>query len=138
MKEHVFQATFDTSGPDFRPGSAVRVDDQLRGQRLNQGLFSSLTPEWPTPAAVFTALDDRYHFTLDACATPENAKCDRFFTPEQDALKQEWTGSVFCNPPYGREIGAWIRKAGNLRRRGRWWSASFPLEPTRIGGTLSL
>lgn len=50
-------------------------------------------------------------FTLDACATPENAKCERYFTPEMDGLKQDWDGVVWCNPPYGRGVGAWVEKA---------------------------
>lgn len=48
---------------------------------------------------------------LDVCALPENAKCKRFFTPEMDGLKQEWTGVCWCNPPYGRQIGKWVEKA---------------------------
>jgi phage N-6-adenine-methyltransferase len=116
--DHVYQAAFGLDGNEFRPVDPVRVADPLRGQRLNHGLFSSLSPEWPTPAGVFAALDEQYHFTLDACATPENAKCERFFTREEDALRQEWTGSVFLNPPYGREIGAWLRKAWESSRNG--------------------
>lgn len=45
------------------------------------------------------------------CALPENAKCEKFFTPEMDGLKQEWTGVCWCNPPYGRQIGKWVEKA---------------------------
>jgi site-specific DNA-methyltransferase (adenine-specific) len=50
-------------------------------------------------------------FDLDPCATPETAKCPRFFTPADDELRQEWAGRVFMNPPYGRAIAAWMRKA---------------------------
>jgi phage N-6-adenine-methyltransferase len=74
---------------------------------------------WPTPPAFFAKLDRRYHFTLDPCATPENAKCSIFFTREQDGLKQDWgTHRVFCNPPYGREIGKWARKCFESAQRG--------------------
>lgn len=73
-------------------------------------MFSSKTDLWSTPQYFFDALDNEFHFTLDACALPENAKCERYFTPEQDGLKQEWTGTVWCNPPYGRKIGSWIRR----------------------------
>jgi phage N-6-adenine-methyltransferase len=67
-------------------------------------LFSSATDEWPTPQAFFNKLNRRYHFTLDPCATPENALCSPFFTKTDDGLKQDWgTHRVFCNPPYGRE-----------------------------------
>lgn len=53
-----------------------------------------------------------FHFDLDVCATPENAKCERFFTKAEDGLKQSWGGgTVYCNPPYGREIAKWVKKA---------------------------
>jgi len=41
-------------------------------------LFSSLSEEWPTSRAFFAKLDRRYHFTLDPCATAENATCPLF------------------------------------------------------------
>ncbi len=78
---------------------------------MNSVHFSSQTPEWETPQSLFDTLNNTYHFTLDPCATPQNAKCARFFTKEQDGLSQTWTGTVFLNPPYGREIGKWIQKA---------------------------
>ena len=75
------------------------------------GIFSSKTDMWETPQWLFDKLNEEYHFTLDACAIPENAKCENYFTPEQDGLAQEWTGRVWCNPPYGRQIGKWVQKA---------------------------
>ncbi len=78
---------------------------------MNAGLFSSKTDEWATPQEVFDRLNEEFHFTLDPCATAENAKCARFFTRAQDGLQQPWVGVVFMNPPYGREIGKWVRKA---------------------------
>jgi phage N-6-adenine-methyltransferase len=60
---------------------------------------------------VFAALDAEFHFNLDPCATAANAKCARYFTRELDGLAQPWTGRVFMNPPYGREIGRWMCKA---------------------------
>mgnify|MGYP000290830223 CR=1 FL=1 len=92
---------------------------------MNKDLFfSSKTDLWATPAGFFADLDAEFHFNLDPCATPENAKCKRYFTVEQDGLKQDWGGmKVFCNPPYGRTVGEWgqkgirgIEKAGNARR----------------------
>ena len=76
-----------------------------------QVMFSSETDMWGTPLDFFRALDAEFHFTLDVCATGENAKCAEYFTPEQDGLKQDWKGVCWCNPPYGREIGKWVRKA---------------------------
>lgn len=74
-------------------------------------MFSSKTPEWSTPQELFDRLDQKYHFTLDPASTHENAKCKCHFTIEEDGLKQMWGGqNVFCNPPYGREIGKWVKK----------------------------
>jgi len=78
---------------------------------LNSGMFTSDTSEWATPQDFFDKLNAEFHFTLDPCATPENAKCGKFYTKEQNGLAQDWTGeTVFCNPPYGKEISAWVEK----------------------------
>lgn len=74
-------------------------------------MFSSKTDMWATPKDFFDKLNEEFHFTVDVCAIPENAKCEKFFTPEMNGLKQEWTGICWCNPPYGREIGKWVEKA---------------------------
>lgn len=76
-------------------------------------MFSSVTDLWETPQQFFDDLDNLFHFTLDACALPENAKCGNYYTPEQDGLLQPWAGTVWCNPPYGRQIGKWVEKAYN-------------------------
>jgi len=78
---------------------------------INKGLFTSNKHDYSTPQDFFDKLNAEFHFTLDPCATAENAKCKRFFTPEQDGLAQWWNGNVFMNPPYGREIGRWMKKA---------------------------
>lgn len=74
-------------------------------------MFSRKTDLWETPQDLFDRLNGEFHFNLDVCALPENAKCDRYFTPEMDGLSQPWNGVCWCNPPYGREIGAWVRRA---------------------------
>ena len=73
-------------------------------------MFSSKTDLWETPKDLFDKLNNEFHFTLDVCATPENAKCDSFYTKEQDGLSQQWKGVVWCNPPYGKQIGSWVRR----------------------------
>ena len=78
-------------------------------------LLSSNSVEWPTPQDFFDELDAEFHFDLDVAAIPENAKCKRFFTKEDDGLKQEWTGTVWCNPPYGRKVGEWVKKAAESK-----------------------
>jgi len=79
--------------------------------------FSSETDEWATPARVFREVDAEFGFTLDVCATPENAKCRRFFTRDDDGLSQPWNGVCWMNPPYGARIGQWMEKA--LQEAGR-------------------
>lgn len=76
-----------------------------------EALFSSATDMWETPEEFFKALDAEFHFDVDVCAVKENAKCKKFFSPEQDGLSQEWRGVCWCNPPYGRKIGEWVRRA---------------------------
>lgn len=79
---------------------------------INKALFSSKTDEWETPKDVFNELDRYFKFTLDPCATSKNAKCSKFYTKEEDGLSKSWRGErVFCNPPYGKEIAKWIKKA---------------------------
>ena len=81
--------------------------------------FMSQTDEWPTPQSFFDAQHARWNFTLDVCATPENAKCPRYYTRADDGLKQSWTGErCWMNPPYGRVIGDWMRKAYEESQRG--------------------
>lgn len=59
---------------------------------LTTGLFSSNSELWETPQKLFDCLDREFHFTLDPCATKENAKCALFFTEKEDGLKQNWGG----------------------------------------------
>lgn len=74
--------------------------------------FSSQTDLWETPQWLFDQLNKEHGFTLDVCAVPENAKCAKFFTPEDDGLSQDWKDNIcWMNPPYGREIGKWVKKA---------------------------
>lgn len=85
---------------------------------LNAGLFTSSTDDWATPRDFFEKLDAEFHFDLDVCASETNAKCERFFTKADDGLSQEWRGRCWMNPPYGREIGQWVRKAFETSLRG--------------------
>lgn len=82
---------------------------------MNNILFSSKSEMWETPQELFDNLNAEFHFTVDVCATKDNAKCEKFFTPEMDGLKQEWTGVCWCNPPYGRGIGKWMKKAAEAQ-----------------------
>lgn len=86
---------------------------------MNHGLLTSTTPEWSTPQDLFDKLNMEFRFTLDPCATAENHKCICYFTAQSDGLKQPWRGErIFMNPPYGRAIGAWIKKAWESAKEG--------------------
>lgn len=102
---------------------------------MNPVLHSSLRHDWETPPELFAELERTYGpFTLDPAATHQTAKAPAYFTPEEDGLAQPWSGRVFLNPPYGREIGKWVAKAARERERAeiivilipartdtRWW-----------------
>jgi len=78
---------------------------------VSKALYSSRSEEWGTPQNLFDYLDKQFKFTLDAAATAKNAKCEQFYTKEQDGLLYDWTGTVWLNPPYGTQIEHWMRKA---------------------------
>lgn len=81
-------------------------------------MFSSATDLWATPQWLFDDFNAEFGFTLDACALPSNAKCAKYFTPEVDGLAQDWAGEVvWCNPPYGREIGKWVKKCAEEAKK---------------------
>lgn len=75
-------------------------------------MFSSKTDEWSTPQDLFDSLNEEFHFDLDVCANETNHKCALYYDKRQDGLKKPWKGHVvWCNPPYGREIGKWVKAA---------------------------
>lgn len=97
------------------------TDDDLRcsgGKMINQGMMSSNTDLWATPQDFFDRLNEEFRFDLDVCADDENHKCAAYFTRENDGLLQKWRGVCWMNPPYGRVIGAWCRKAFDSARGG--------------------
>lgn len=81
--------------------------------------FSSETDEWPTPRGFFNEVEREFGvFDLDPCCTVESAKALRYFTKETDGLNQTWRGKVWMNPPYGRTIGQWMKKAYESAQEG--------------------
>jgi len=86
---------------------------------FNPSLLSSKTIYWRTPTDFFDKLNAEFGFTRDVCATPENTQLSNYYTEEQDGLAQDWAPQVcWMNPPYGRVIGAWIKKAHDESKRG--------------------
>ena len=78
----------------------------------NNGRYNGNGRAWETPPEIFDPLDREFQFTLDPCATKRTAKCLAYFTEQDNGLEQDWgQHRVFMNPPYGREIYAWTRKA---------------------------
>lgn len=102
---------------------------------INKGLLTSNTDQWATPQHFFDQQNSVYGpFVLDVCADKNNAKCASYFDKAADGLKQQWIGKCWMNPPYGREIGKWMKKAyesaGNgtmvvclvpARTDTKWW-----------------
>lgn len=97
-------------------------------------MFSSKTDLWATPQTFFDELNSEFGFDTDVCALASNAKCAKFFTPEVNGLTQAWEGVCWMNPPYGRGIGVWLKKAYESAQQGatvvclvpsrtdtRWW-----------------
>ena len=86
---------------------------------ITPGMMSSLSNEWTTPQKLFDELNQEFGFTLDPCCTHQNAKCNKHFTAEENGLDRDWSNEiVFMNPPYGRVIGKWIKKACDESRKG--------------------
>jgi phage N-6-adenine-methyltransferase len=98
---------------------------------ISKVLYQSGTDDWATPLELFEQLDAEFGFELDVCASSRNAKCRDYYSKEQDGLKQEWHGTCWMNPPYGREIDKWMKKAYEAnttvvclvpaRTCTRWW-----------------
>jgi phage N-6-adenine-methyltransferase len=101
---------------------------------MNKALLSSQNMCWCTPQDFFDKLNEEFGFVLDPAATDKTAKCAMYYTPETDGLSQSWDrggGAVFCNPPYGREIGKWVKKAFEEARGGIRSFYSFRRAQTR-------
>jgi len=81
-------------------------------------MFSNVNNAWCTPQDFFDRINKEFNFTLDPCASKKSAKCNTYFTAIDDGLIQDWGGyTVFCNPPYGREISKWVRKCYEESRK---------------------
>jgi site-specific DNA-methyltransferase (adenine-specific) len=103
---------------------------------MNEVHYSSKNKEWETPNSLYKPLEKEFNIMLDVCATEENKKCALYFNKKLNGLTSDWRivgefgklGKVACwmNPPYGREIGAWVKKADKEKRRGVTTVALLP------------
>lgn len=96
---------------------------------MNNVHFTHTSEEWSTPQDLFDELNSIFHFDLDACATAVNAKCRCYITKQEDALQQRWRGTVWMNPPYGRKIAAFMRKAYEESQEGATVVCLVPVRP---------
>jgi hypothetical protein len=61
-------------------------------------------------------LSKEFKFTLDACASDKNHLLPKYYTKEQDCLKQDWTGEiVYLHPLFDMHIGNFVEKAFNSK-----------------------
>lgn len=95
------------------------MEELIKGNNMDVH-FSSKSAEWQTPPDLFVKLNNEFGFKLDVASTKENALCENFFTEEDNALIQDWSkfGTAYMNPPYGRGIGKFIKKAWEESLKG--------------------
>lgn len=90
-------------------------------RKMNPGMYSSATDNWATPQSTFDELNKEFNFELDVCASKENSKVAKYFTREDDGLKQNWGGgNVLVQPA----LWARDRKVGGESQRPRLRDAS--------------
>jgi len=115
-------ATFQQRSDELKRRTIGASDNKalLGGMKAkNNGRYNGDGRLWATPPEVFDPLHREFTFTLDPCATPTSAKCKKFFTEADDGLAQSWAGQrVFMNPPYGKEVYDWTRKARDESHKG--------------------
>lgn len=76
---------------------------------ITKALFSSACTDYSTPADLYHELNTEFGFNDDPCP----------IIPTNDGLERPWGTVTFVNPPYGREIGAWLRKAYEESQQGK-------------------
>lgn len=83
---------------------------------MNTVLFSSKSEEWETPQDLFNKLNKEFDFTVDVASSDDNYKVEKYYTEKENGLLQNWDNEkVWCNPPYGRKIGEWVKKASESK-----------------------
>lgn len=94
---------------------------------MTQGMFTSRSEEYETPQGFYNRLHSEFGFVLDAAATAHNTKCSLYITKIHNALGVDWLlymrrsgsmGAVWLNPPYGKQIAAFMQKAYEESQNG--------------------
>ena len=118
---------------EFVRKKAIKRNEAKREKsRFSRVLFSSASELWETPQDLFDKLNAEFGFSLDVCAIAANAKCENYFTPEMDGLKQDWSENVaYMNCPYSRtNTPKWVKKAFEESLKG---ATVVALLPSRTG-----
>lgn len=76
---------------------------------FNRKLFSSVDLNWQTPDNVYEELNKEFCFDYDPCPNQ----------PFTDGLNESWGKCNFVNPPYGREVGKWLKKGYEEWQKGK-------------------
>lgn len=100
------------------PASQIPRNGNRFKTKMSQYINPAKSIEWSTPQWLYDALHEEFNFKLDACATADIAKCEKYFSQQEDALLQRWENPTFCNPPYGISLKRWIGKAHSEAVRG--------------------
>ena len=100
--------------------------------------------EYSTPPKIVEPLIKEFNITKDVCASSENHKLPDYWTKEDDALAKTWEGNCWMNPPFGRHISKWVRKAYSeasngtkvclipVRSNTKWWAEVSPNSEIRF------
>ena len=105
----------------------------------SNGVQRGGSDDWMTPPSLFRNLNREFNFSVDACASVDNALCEMFWTEEEDALKQDWSQetAIFCNPPYSK-IPIFLEHAHKAettcflvptRMQALWWMRLVLMNP---------
>jgi site-specific DNA-methyltransferase (adenine-specific) len=95
---------------------------------MNSVHYSSKRPDWGTPNYLYKYFDWFMHFDVDVCADDQNHKHENYWTIKDNCLDKDWGGlSCWMNPPYGREIAPFVKKASTEgQKRATWITALLP------------
>ena len=103
---------------------------------MTEGFYKSDTYKtsnddtWSTPKDFFDELDKEFNFGLDAAALSTSTLVpDNWYGPDhpdadrRDAFTNCWSidagdKPIWLNPPYGRTIGDWMKRANDEARHG--------------------
>lgn len=84
--------------------------------KIHNATAASGRDDWTTPPELFKRLDEQFRFVQDVAADASNTLCASFIPKEMDAFKTPWRSPAFCNPPYGRGIFEWVKRADRMMK----------------------